>query len=307
MKFWVYLFAGVLSILLFVGGPDYESHRIIKHVWDFGHVVLFAALSYIMLDLVRDISLSSIYKFLIIIILSFIVGLSIEVVQLVVGRNFEIRDLVSDISGAVIGYIVFYMLHKKHSLSSEILLSLPIFLLLIINIFPLFNAIIDEIEMRNKFPVLSNFESYRELSRWDVNQVNLSLSKDYKVEGENSLQAIFLPDEFPDITLQHFLRNWTGFKLLNVSVFNPDSNDIEIEFKIYDRQHIDNGYKYNDRFNKIINLKSGWNHLKIKLTRVINAPKNRRMDIDNIKSMSFFMVDLARPKILYFDAVFLTN
>lgn len=298
---WTYLLAVILTILLFVGGPNYESHRIVQHIWDMGHVALFLMLSYIILIFIRKYKLSYIAQFLIIAGFSFIFGLFVELIQLLVGRDFELQDLANDVSGAVIGYFVYYLLHAKISKLGKIIAALSIVLLLMISLYPLVNVLVDEVKMKNEFPVLSDFESPAQLSRWDVKQANLSLSKHYVQQGEYSLQAIFLPDAFPDITLQHFPRNWSGYKNIKFSLYNKEPDPVVIELKVYDEDHMKYGYQYTDRFNRELLLQPGWNNIFISLNEIFNSPEKRTMDRTRIKSFSLFFKDVTSPVTIFLD------
>ena len=103
----IYFIISALIVLLFVGGPDYESHRIFQYIWDMGHIFLFAALSFIALNLLKIHNTKSIKTLLYVIALSTLVGLLIEVLQLLVNRDFDLNDVVNDVLGAVIGYLFF--------------------------------------------------------------------------------------------------------------------------------------------------------------------------------------------------------
>jgi len=298
---WTYFLAVILTILLFVGGPDYESHRIVQQIWDVGHVALFLMLSYIILIFIRKYKLSYITQFLIIVALSFIFGLFVELIQLLIGRDFELQDLANDVSGAIIGYFVYYLLHAKISKLHNIIAVLSIVLLLMISLYPLANVLVDEMKMENEFPVLSDFESATQLSRWDVKQANLSLNKHHVQQGEYSLQAIFFPDAFPDITLQHFPRDWSGYKNIKFSLYNKAQDPIVIELKVYDEDHMKYGYQYTDRFNRELLLQPGWNNIFISLNEIFNSPEKRTMDRTRIKSFSLFLKDVTSPVTIFLD------
>ncbi len=298
---WTYFLAVILTILLFVGGPDYESHRVVQQIWDVGHVALFLMLSYIILIFIRKYKLSHITQFLIIVALSFIFGLFVELIQLLIGRDFELQDLANDVSGSIIGYFIYYLLHVKISKLYNIIAAMSIVLLLMISLYPLANVLVDEVKMKNEFPVLSDFESATQLSRWDVKQANLSLNKHHVQQGEYSLQAIFLPDAFPDITLQHFSRDWSGYNNTKFSLYNKAQDPIIIELKIYDEDHMKYGYQYTDRFNRKLLLQPGWNNIFISLNEIFNSPEKRTMDITRIKSFSLFLKDVTSPVTIYLD------
>ena len=115
------------------------------------------------------------------------------------------------------------------------------------------------------------------------------------------MQAIFLPDAFPDITLQHFPRDWSGYNNIKFSLYNKAQDPIVIELKIYDEDHMKYGYQYTDRFNRELLLQPGWNNIFISLNEIFNSPEKRTMDIARIKSFSLFLKDVTSPVTIYID------
>lgn len=293
----------VMFIFLFVGGPDYESHRITQHVWDMGHYVLFAGLSFALLNTRFFDNLIWNKKLYFIIGLSFLVGLIVEFIQVFVGRDFEFTDIVSDVLGALMGFLIYGFSVNNISLILKKLMIIVLVVLLFISCTPLLEVLIDEYRMREEFPVIANFESHFQLTRWDVNKANISLSKKNISQGKSSLQVTFLPNAFPDISLQHFLRDWTGYKYISFRLFNPEIKSIDIELKIYDQAHTQNKYKHSDRFNMVIQLRSGWNEIKIPLSEVKNSPIKRKMDLSKIKSLSLFLNNITQPVKLYLSPI----
>lgn len=299
----IHLFLAVLTLFLFYGGPDYESHRIIQHVWDTGHYILFAGLSFTLLQSHYFKKLSIPYSLFLIIVFSLVLGIFIELLQIFVNRDFELTDIISDLLGAIIGFLIASLYEKRYVLNSKIKTIIIICLIIIIGFSPLFVVIIDEINMRNEFPVLADLSSDSQLSRWDVNKADLFISRDIQIKGENTLLVSFQPGKYPDVTLQHFMRNWSGYEYIYFRLFNPELKLIEIEIKIYDYFHTKKNYKRSDRFNMVVQLKDGWNEIKIPLTEVKNSPIKRKMDLSKIKSLSLFLNNLTQPVKLYLSPI----
>ena len=295
----IYLILSALIVLLFVGGPDYESHRIVTNIWDYGHVILFFGLSSIYLN-INPFKQDEVHqKFLTIVILSLIIGLSIEIIQVFVERNFDVFDVLNDLYGALIGYFVnrYQTLIANPTKKGLALLFATIFTLLSLS--SIIKVTFDEYLMRQEFPVLADFESPFELTRWDTHLTKITKSKIQVKNNQYSMKAIFFPGEYSDITLQHFVRNWAKYKTLSFNLYSSTKRMIEL--KIYDEAHISNNYSYNDRFNREIILHKGWNNIEISLSDIINSPKNRKIDITQIKSFSLFLNDVKQPVTLYFD------
>ena len=299
----IFFIVTIMFAFLFVGGPNYESHRIYKEIWDLGHIILFASISYLIINTYFFNKKPSLRYLLILILLSGTLGGLIEIFQIFVGRNFEIKDIVSDVAGAVIGFIIATYLDAKYIYNKKYLSILAILLLVLISSRSLISVTIDEIYMRSDFPNLATYSNPFNLSRWDINKAQISRSDQNSEAGTQLLSVKFLPAKYPDITLQHFVRNWSGYNFITFKVFNAQKNNINIEFKIYDRNHIANGYTYDDRFNMKLNLNNGWNDINVSLSKVINAPKDREMDITSIKSISLFLIDVTKPVNIYLSDI----
>ena len=302
---WLYLTTLIFSILLFVGGPGYESHRIYQYAWDTGHVFLFFTIAYIILKS-RSFQKKTWFKSLLIIIfLSLSVGIAIEFIQLFFNRNFEAKDILNDLFGALIGFLIYQLKIMHHPILHRLLFSLGIGVLLILSFLPLIKVLIDEVNMRNEFPLLANFESTYQLTRWDANLAELAYSDLHVSKGLRSLRVVFSPGKYPDISLQHFVTDWSEFNFIEFDLYNAQSSNLEINLKVYDKAHIHNGYNFSDRFNKEILLKPGWNHISVSVSEVFNAPKNRIMNSTEVKSFSLFVEQTNVPLTFYLDSLML--
>lgn len=299
----LFFIVAIMFVFLFVGGPNYESHRIHKELWDLGHIILFATISYLIINTYFFKKKPSLRYFLILVLLSATLGLLIEILQVFVGRNFEFKDLVSDVAGAVIGYVIATYLDAKYIFNKKYLSILAVCILVLMSSRNLMSVTMDEISMRSEFPNLASYSNSFSLTRWDVNKAHISRSELNSEAGTQLLSVNFLPAKYPDITLQHFVRNWSGYNFINFKVFNAQKKNINVEFKIYDQIHIKKGYTYNDRFNMKLNLKNGWNDINVSLSKVINAPKDREMDITSIKSISLFLIDVKKPVQIYLSDI----
>jgi hypothetical protein len=61
--------------------------------------------------------------------------------------------------------------------------------------------------------------------------------------------------------------------------------------------------RYDDRFNRLFVITTGWNDLEIPMSEIASAPRGRTMDLTRIEGLSFFTVDLERPRTIFIDQV----
>jgi VanZ family protein len=302
-----YIFVLVLSGLLFIGGPDANSHRIYQEFWDTGHMVLFAGLAMILLSLPMFNKKPWWLWFVLISVFCLVLGMAIEVVQLVVGRNFEMKDLLNDLLGGYLGLLIVTALQAHRPVAIRVSMYPLMLLLIAIVLKPLAFVVIDEFVMEEEFPILADFETTYELSRWDNNLASLSIDNSQKRYGEKAMRIEFSAGEYPDITLKDFPRNWQDYVAVKFSIFNTTDSNLDMELKIYDWQHVKNGYDYSDRFNKELTLHPGWNDFNIAMEEIQSAPKHRSLELENIASFSLFLHELDKPMVMYFDSLRLSS
>ena len=297
----------LLLALLFVGGADGESTRLVKAIWNSGHLFLFVGLTLALLAANSLKNKTFVQQLLLVTVLGLGAGVGIEIMQLLVGRYFELSDVLFDLSGAYLGLLLFYIHRSQHRIMA-LVKALPLMLLIVFVVFrPVFTAYRDEMAMKQDFPLLADFESDYGLSRWRGNNAQLLSQQKQVRHGQSALAINFFPGEYPGFALHELVGDWRGYEYLNFSLYNSQSSSMEIVLKIYDRQHPHNGYKYADRFNQRIMLQPGWNDVTVKLEDIYQAPGSRTMDMTDIVNVSLFLVNQKQPASMYFDYLYLSN
>ncbi len=297
------LVSGICCLLLFVGGPDYFSPRSYKYSWDLGHILSFSIWSYLLLISWEWISKRS---FLIqsILVLSFalVLGVLIELIQINISRTFSGVDIFNDLTGSLIALVFFNASHRKISSIILRLLQFTVAFLILLAIFPLARASIDEYFSMKKFPILSDFETPFEIERWS-GKTKLKINNDIVRNGKSSLRVQLSTTKYSGTSLKYFPNDWRNFSTLQFSVFNTSFDPLKIHCKVYDMLHTVNGYTFDDMFNREFMLTHGWNDIKIRINIIANAPVKRKMNLSNIRSFGIFVVRLSQPKVIYIDDV----
>lgn len=297
------LVSGICFLLLFVGGPDSFSPRSYKYSWNLGHIFSFSIWSYLLLSSWEWISKRS---FLIqsILVLSFalVLGVLIELIQINIGRTFSNVDVFNDLIGSLIVLTFFNPSRKNISKIILRLLQFTVVFLILLAIFPLARASIDEYFSMKKFPILSDFETPFEIERWS-GKTKLKINNDIVRNGKSSLRVPLSTTKYSGVSLKHFPNDWRNFSTLQFSVFNTSFDLLKIHCKVYDMLHTVNGYTFDDRFNGEFMLTHGWNDIKIRIDLISNASVRRKMNLSNIRSFGIFVVRLSQPKVIYIDDV----
>lgn len=308
-----------LLIMLFIGGPDISDNRLLNELWQTGHFFLFALLVMLIAQLPTFEQASFLALVFWSFLFSILMGGLTEVIQLLVGRDFEMMDIVNDALGGITGAII-VQLFREPRYRQKLVLSLPSLLLALIGTQNFWQAAVDEHHMSQSFPVLADFSQPTELTRWHYQSALLSLyrtdnqtgntaSNTTKVYRRNNqqLKAIFYPSKTPTITLKELKPDWRNTRFFQFSVNNTKNAELQLILKISDKQHAKNYYALNDRYNKSLTLQPGWNHYRIDLNDVKTSPATRSMEMRNIDSVSWYLSEPKSPVLLFFDDIKLSN
>lgn len=293
----------VLSIFLFVGGESQQQHRLIKDLWDGGHLVLFGLLIFLFFSRPSQSTRPVIYKVIVTSISCLLLGTAIEIIQLFTHREFSTSDIINDLIGGYLGLICLLMVDQQQPRKLRVIAAVIFIVGSLLGLRNLEKHLIDEYRITQQFPLLAGFETEWELERWEHSLTELKRSANFVKSGSYSLQVTYLPGRYPNISLQHMQNNWSGYSQLTFSVYNPMQHDLNFELKVYDASHIKRGRKYSDRFNHPMTFAPGWNTIDIPLTDIIDAPAHRSMDIRHVRGLSLFTDQLAAPVTLYLDHV----
>jgi hypothetical protein len=292
----------LLTVFLFVGGPGHRSHRSLCAAWDLGHIVAFSLWSYLLVTwrALRGTSLPRQWGIALVFCLG--VGAATEGIQSLLGGDASIGDLLRDMVGGVIALSWFSpsskVLPERVRRSARTVAAT----LLLIACLPLAAALSDEGIARLQFPVLSNFETPFETSRWDGDS-RFSVDRSVARHGRASLRVDMDTSLYSGVALVHFPRDWRGYHFLRLEALNPSQEEIDITCRIHDLRHEEGEQRYEDRFNKVFRLRSGWNTFRVDLEEVARAPSGRTLDLATIQTVGIFASRLPTPRTIFLDHI----
>ncbi len=290
--------------LVFFLQTDLTQYRIVQQIWDLGHVFLFMGFSYLAIKIIFKHSGFSVYtQFAVISISAILLGAVIEYLQTFTGRDKSSYDVLLDLVGASIGFVVFSETLRSMNRFVRVSFWAGVIILTLISLSPMFNAVVDAIQQRKAFPVLVENKSAMELSRFTQNNVQLDLvTNNSNQSAIKLLRMNFTPGKYSTAILAYFNPDWRSYNYLSFNVFNPASLS-SLNIQIHDQLHERNGYHYRDRFNYHLRLSSGWNKIRIPLANVKKAPFKRDMNMQQIKKLLFFKSNLRQPVYLLFSVI----
>lgn len=291
-------------VLFFVEGPEYESARSFRNAWNLGHLFFFCLFSYLIATQWKRIAGVSFRKQgLWLLGVSLILGVLIELGQMLLdNRSPDIYDILGDLLGSLLALA--FLVPSRKSISRFALRSFQtiLFVVFLVSVFPLVKVLIDEGIARRQFPVLSDFETPFEVDRWRGGEMPERVNTIAR-HGRFSLKVRLNTSRYSGVSLNYFPGDWRSFDSLQFSLFNPSTQPLRIICRVHDIHHKDYGQVYSDRFNRSCDLHPGWNDIRIPLSDIAHAPKNRKMDLSHIRGFCIFAVRLPRPETIYVDDV----
>lgn len=287
----------------FLGGPGYHGARSFQAAWDLGHILYFLLLScWFHRLLAARVAWSSGRLLAVIFTVVLVFGLTVEVLQMVVGgRSPDPLDVLRDLEGCLLAF-AFCCRPPLPPGNSLRLFRVLVLILLALASWPLTRALIDERLAARQFPVLADFETPFELDRW-VNPQQLDLETDRVRHGARATRVQLSTNKYSGIALFHFPGDWRGYRSLRFSVYCPQAGGLILNSRIHDRHH--KMQEFSDRFNQQFTLQQGWNDLVISLDKVREAPRGRPMDLAHIEGFGLFVIQQARPMEIWLDYVYL--
>ncbi len=297
----LFLTVAICLPLLLIADPTEMRYRLFPFAWDLGHVVLFAAATWLFFSLRPAIAQRASPGLLAWALLgTAVVSLPIELLQHLTGREASAVDAGRNLLGASLG-----VMFRPNRGDGERppprflrLARLVVLILLTLAISPLAVNTVDYVESLRAFPVLSNMQSLFETSRWEGERL---YSKQFGPFGNRVLRADFAPGEFSSIKLNVFPGDWRGYDFLGFSVFSFAESTLPLHLRINDAHHAQSRWAFDDRYNRVLQIEPGWNRILVGLETVRTQPKRREMDMASIDNLSFFTHWQKRSHTFYFD------
>lgn len=288
----------------FLGGPGYHGSRSFVALWDLGHMLFFSLLTLLVIVSARKkgVDTGNLKFFGLIFGSVFLIGITIELAQgFVEDRNVSGKDVYLNQLGCLLS---FSLTGLGVGRVRQAMVRACVLLLIILAVRPLGQAVYDEKMAVSQFPVLSDFETFFEQTRWrDIRQIKRQ--SEVVRHGRYGLRIQLSMATYSGINLFYFPEDWRGYRSINFSIYNPDDEGLALHVRIHDRRHKRGGMKFSDRFHKRFIISPGWNDLSVPLQVVRDAPETRKMDMGEIENFSIFVIRQARARVIYLDNVYL--
>ncbi|GAB1259774.1 VanZ family protein [Aurantivibrio plasticivorans] len=295
-SFYSYIFGFLLIVttpLLFLRPKIHEPTGIWDEIWNLGHIPFFAIISYFVCLLIR---LNTWAKLLGYTLAVLVVSIVIEFIQANIGRSASLIDVGMNLTGAML--VIFWLAAPNvFTWIGRILASA----MLITVMGKTSLDIVDILKVVKQMPVIANFETELEFDRWR-GRVNKSV--EHATEGAQSGRFRLRARRFTTFELSKIYSDWRGYKSIQFDIFNPYQSNLILLFHIQDNL-FDRELWNSDRFRTELVIKPGQNQYTFALSEVIKAPKNRELDISDVKNIRFTSPRLSEEKYIYIDNIHL--
>ncbi len=285
---------GIGCLLLFVGRQPDTAPQWQRELWNFGHVALFAGLAWVLLRRWRA---PLRWQLPLLLVGTAVVGYAIELVQLRIGRDYSLHDVLLDVIGSAVGG----WLAVQHRLAwrQRFLLALPVALACAAIVLPFTAIAWDSAQAARQFPRLATFQSPLELRRFQLYGGTRGEIRD------GALWLRFGTAQWSGFTLAEPPADWRGYRTLVLQVDNPAAAPLRMSCRVDDALHHLSGFAHRDRFNRRFVLAPGASQLTIALSDIERAPRDRPMAMDRIAALGCFVHRQPQSNALQLRALYL--
>ena len=225
-------------------------------------------------------------------------GAGVELAQAATGRNGDPWDVLRNAGGALGAALMLAVRDPGVSRAARAVLAGAAMAILGACAYPLLVALHDESRARAQFPVLASFETASELSRFSFAEgmnPRIVPVTDERGRAVHGMRLRLPAGRYPGFELSYFPRDWRGARALRLLIFNPETAPLGLNVRIDDAAY-DYRLDLADRYDRAFALPPGTNRIEIPLADVAMAPRGRRFELGQVRTVLVYAVDLAQPR-----------
>lgn len=224
-----------------------------------------------------------------------------ELLQKLVGRSASFADVAANGVGLIAGICWVLRCRSTSTSAGRKYIVLAVILLGSISVSPLLDSWDCLLQIRS-FPMLASFERPREFRNWNTHSATLTQSQVWATDGSHCARLQLQAANYPGMLMTWFERDWSNHTSVHLDLKNLEAFDLQIVFKLHDRQHLENNFADDDRFGQVILVPANEVvSVAIPLNEVRNAPASREMNLSQMWAIDLFAIHLQQPAVLLVD------
>ena len=217
-----------------------------------------------------------------------LLGTLSEAAQIFTSRDASLRDLLADFSGAA-GFLTMYVAIRPPSpWSRKYRVPLASMALVILGwiMAPLAVVGAAYTERYAQFPVIARFDGGWGHVLTRAQNIDYQAVDATREEPAHSVLA-FHAKPWPGIAFHDVWPNWSQYTSLVVDLAVGENSPLEVNLRVHDNAHKAN-QEFTDRFSRSYSLSPGRHTLRISLVDLVDAPRDRSMDLTQISELIIF-------------------
>lgn len=280
-------------------------------IYDAGHAPLFGCVAIVLLRIVSR-RWSGLAAYGIAFAGSVVIGALLEAAQFVGPRDADLLDFLRDVAGAVSFLMLARAVERVRrpsgvtSKDPTLLVLVAIFMWMIVAL-PVIRVAVAMVQRDAASPLLHDFEAgwSRRFSRLHNAKMELCAPPDgWRADAETPVRRVaridFKPSTYSGLTLTEPTSDWSAYERLAFEVYSEIDSTVTLIVRIDD---VDAEQDYHDRFNRGFQIEAGLNHVRVPLAEVQAGPRNRSLDLRNVRLVVVFVHRPETSFSLYFDAI----
>lgn len=281
-SYFKYLILGTIALLLFLP-PVHVDSLWWRELINSGHTILFVFLSFYVLSLimVKVPDTNVVIKYLCVLLICFLAGVVIEVLQTLVHREASLKDIYGNLFGILAGLFLYAGTRSTIKQHGKIagLLVITAASFFVAGMAPLIGISIYCLERANAFPVIYDVDS-----TW------------------SPIFTRYTKGKYPGISVIEPEADWSEYKRLNIIVHSTNKKDTKLVVRVNDKRH---NKEYYDRFNLALFVQTGLNKIQIPVADIRKGPADRELDLTNIAAVILYSRKLEEWAEIHVGSIYL--
>jgi hypothetical protein len=309
---------GIVLLMLFLvlGRPPSDAYGW-RTLFELGHVPLFGVAALLMLRVFRVLhgpAAPDRTVFLLASLATAVLSLAAEAAQVMQpGRDANLGDALNNLTGALSFIAIaaalrpglWQKLGRDGPVAARLVLVGAVLVLGLTSL-PLLNVAWSYGHRAAAFPVLADLtrrwqKPFLSVGRSELAVVRAPAGWSEKT-GSNVARLTFLDAPWPGFTVREPYPDWSGYETLRFQVWSDMDSPVEIVLRVDDTRR---DRPHSDRFNGSFIVTPGLNDFAVPLATIASGPRDRTLDLADIRQFILFSRRPGEPFELYFSPIWL--